>query len=358
MKLNMNHILEVSLPQIIDFFKQHNEKSFRAKQIWQWIYEKKIVDLDLMINIPQATKILLKEHFSFDLPKIYHKADSEDGTTKLLFKNNNNRSIETVIMRYEGRTSLCVSSQVGCKLACTFCQTGKLGFVSHLTKAEIIGQFIRAHEILKDENKKITHVVFMGMGEPLDNYEPVINSVNSLINEEEFGLSQRRVTLSTSGIVPKIYSLVQDTKASLAVSLHSATEQLRTDLMPINKKYSLSDLKDSLMHYQKETGKMVTLEFILIKNTNCNIKEAKALVKFIHGLRAKVNLIPFNPHPGLGHEKPSEQEIEEFQKYLSARNIPAPVRYSKGLDISGACGQLAAKNQELTEGIPKRSNLI
>lgn len=353
------HLLAQTFAELKATLAAAGEKPFRVKQVWDWIYDKKVVDPDMMANLPKASRERLKEQFDTALPELLNRLDSKDGSSKLLFKNRQGRMIETVIMRYEGRTSLCVSCQVGCKLACSFCQTGKLGFVAHLTEGEILGQFVAANQLIRDEGKAITHVVFMGMGEPLDNYKNVVPAIAKLISPDAFGLSHRKVTLSTSGMVPKIYQLIEDDcDAALAVSLHAATDALRTELMPINRKYDLKALKDALLHYQKVTGKTITLEFILIKDQNCTIKEAKALVKFIHGLKVKVNLIPFNSHPGLPHQRPSEDEILAFQRYLSTRSIPAPVRYSKGLDISGACGQLAAKTMNVNQAVPSRANLL
>lgn len=353
------HLLALTRSELKAALATAGEKPFRAGQIWDWLYAKKVVDPELMVNVPKATRLKLVSHFDLSLPTLLNRLDSKDGSSKLLFKNAKGRMIETVIMRYEGRTSLCVSCQVGCKLACSFCQTGKLGFVAHLSEAEILGQFIAANQMLRDEGKAITHVVFMGMGEPLDNYNNVVPAIAKLISPDAFGLSHRKVTLSTSGMVPKIYKLIEDgCEAALAVSLHAATDALRTELMPINRKYDLKALKDALVHYQQVTGKTITLEFILIKDQNCTIAQAKALVKFIHGMKVKVNLIPFNAHPGLPHQRPSEDEILAFQRYLSTRSIPAPVRYSKGLDISGACGQLAAKTMNVNQALPARANLI
>ena len=300
------------------------------------------------------------EHIDWTLPEITDSLDADDGATKLLLRNAKGQSIETVIMRYEGRTSLCVSSQVGCKLACAFCQTGKLGFFSHLGLHEILAQYAIAQQYLNDrhEHRRISHVVFMGMGEPLDNYDNAVGAANRLIDAKEYGLSNRHVTLSTSGLAPKIRQLAVDTKAALAVSLHASRDELRTELMPINRKYSLAELKAALLDYQAKTDKKVTIEYILIRDKNCGLREAKELVSFIHGLRAKVNLIPFNSHPGLPFQRPEAEEIRAFQKYLSDRSIPAPVRYSKGLNVSAACGQLAAKVAETLHQIPQRKAVL
>lgn len=335
--------------------EQYQQPRFRADQFFEWLFEKRVFDPDAMSNLSKDFRAKLKETIDWSLPKIVSKIDSPDGATKLLLTSGPSQSFEAVILRYENRTSLCVSSQVGCKLACTFCQTGKLGFFRNLSVGEILGQFVLANNIVRDEGRAITHVVFMGMGEPLNNYDNVIAATNVLT--KKFGLSHRRVTVSTSGIVSKIEPLSKDTRVALAVSLHACRDELRTDLMPINRRYPLAELKAELLKYQKTTGDPITFEYILIKDKNCGLREAKELVKFVHGFRAKINLIPFNAHPGMPFARPDEAAIKTFQSYLSERGIPAPVRYSKGLAISAACGQLAAKQKEQLDNIPKRASV-
>lgn len=356
MSLVRNSIFEIYPKELITWAESKGLPKFRAEQLLQWIFVNKVFSPEQMSNVPKDVKQSLTLDFDWTFPEIVSKLDSEDGATKLLLKSEKGHLIETVILRYENRISLCVSSQVGCKMACSFCQTGKLGFFRNLSAAEIMAQFTLAQSIVKPEGRFITHVVFMGMGEPLDNYDHVIKSVNLMI--EGYGLNPKNVTISTSGIVPKLLTLADDTKASLAVSLHAAREDLRTELMPINRKYPLSELKEALLHYQAKTGRRMTFEYILIKDKNTSLKEAKELIKFLHGFKAKVNLIPFNHHPGLEYDKPFEETIRAFQKYISDRSYPAPVRYSKGLDISGACGQLAAKKIESLEALPQRKSAL
>lgn len=331
---------------------------FRVKQLLEWIFTHREYDPDNMSNLPKTFKESLAEHFDWHMPEIVSRLDGDDGATKLLLRGSKQQVFEAVILRYEGRTSLCVSSQVGCKLACSFCQTGKLGFFRNLKAEEIISQFLIANRIVGPESRKISHIVFMGMGEPLDNYEQVIKAVNLLTREDGYGLSARRVTVSTSGISPKIGLLAEQARASLAVSLHAARDDLRSELMPINRRYPLANLKSQLLNYQEKTGDKITIEYILIKDKNCGPREAKELVKFLHGLKAKVNLIPFNAHPGMDYDRPDEAQILTFQRYLSKRGYPAPVRYSKGLGVSAACGQLAAKHQRNLDEAPKRKSVV
>lgn len=338
--------------------QQWNMPKFRSSQLLHWLFQHRNYELDTLSNLSKDFKDKLKKTFDWSLPEVCNRLDGQDGASKLLLKGTKGQIFEAVILRYAGRTSLCVSSQVGCRLACNFCQTGKLGFFRNLKAGEIIGQFILANKLIAKENRKISHIVFMGMGEPLDNFNEVKIAVNLLTKPECFGLSPRRVTVSTSGIAPKIRDFSEHMRASLALSLHASRDDLRSELMPINKRYSLEELKQALFHYQNKTQEKITIEYILIKNKNCGIKEAKELVRFLHGLKAKINLIPFNSHPGMEYQRPSEQEITSFQKYLSQRGYPAPVRYSKGLDVSAACGQLAAKHETMLKTPPKRKNVI
>jgi 23S rRNA (adenine2503-C2)-methyltransferase len=340
------------------FLESQSVPKFRSNQVADWVFKHFAKSTLEMTNVSKDLRALLDNQFDWTLPEIVSALDSKDGSTKLLLKTTSGQFIESVILRYEGRVSLCVSSQVGCKMACSFCQTGKLGFFRHLTTHEIIAQYLIAARIVRDEGRRLSHVVCMGMGEPLDNYDNVLKSVQMLVSPDGFGLSARHVTVSTSGIVPKIRDLAKDARCALAVSLHASRDELRQEIMPINRKWDLADLKTALLEYQRETGDKITFEYIMIRDKNCGLREAKELVKFLHGFRAKVNLIPFNAHPGLPYQRPTDDEIRAFQVYLAERSIAAPVRYSKGLDVSGACGQLAAKTQDSLHLAPRRKSVI
>ena len=334
------------------------EPRYRGKQICHRIYQQFINNPHEIGNLPHKLRERLSNELDWTLPKLVERLDSKDGSTKLLLATNRGQIFETVVMRYENRTSLCVSSQVGCKLACDFCQTGKLGFFAHLSKSLILAQVLIANRLLVQEKRKVTHIVFMGMGEPLDNYQNCIDAANWMMDPDGFHLSWRHVTISTSGLAPAISRFAEECKASLAVSLHAACNELRSKLMPINKKFPLARLKQEMVSYQSRTGKLITIEYILIKDVNCSIGAAKLLVKFVHGLRVKVNLIPFNAHPGLPYQSPLPETIRAFQRYLGVRSIPSPVRYSKGQDVSAACGQLAAKSQQRLDLAPERKMVL
>lgn len=355
----MKHYLSLTKSDWQELLSSWDVPKFRASQVTDWIFDKGVTTPEGMKNIGKALQERLKDELNWELPEIVNMLESEDGTTKFLLKGEQGHLIEGVLMRYEKRTSLCVSSQVGCKLACRFCQTGKLGFFRNLAAYEIIAQMVVANQLLKErgEDRRVSHVVYMGMGEPFDNYDAVIKATNMMIGPDEFGLSARHVTVSTSGIVSNIYKVASDTRAQLAVSLHAARDDLRSELMPINRKWKVSEVKSAILAWQKETGRKVTIQYILIAGKNCGRREAKELVKFLHGLKAKVNLIPFNAHPGLPYQRPSDEEIRAFQSYLAERSIPAPVRYSRGLEVSAACGQLAAKVQETLGEKPARKAL-
>jgi 23S rRNA (adenine2503-C2)-methyltransferase len=331
-------------PELIGKWSEScGHQRYRGDQIAKWIYQFGVCDPDAMSNLPKDLRATMQTGLDWDCGTVLSTQHSEDNATKLLLRTHLGNIIETVILRYEKRTSLCVSSQVGCKLRCTFCQTGKMGFHANLLSEEILLQVFVANRFLETENRKVSHVVFMGMGEPLDNYDNVKSAIAGMTSKHGFSLSPKRITLSTSGIIPALNRFTEEIPVHLAISLHSADEKNRTELMPLNKKYSLEKLKEVLLKYQKKTGNKITLEYILIKDVNSSIADAKKLVRFIHGLRVKVNLIPFNQHPGLPFDRPDDAVMEDFQKYLSDRSIPAPIRYSKGLDVSAACGQLVTE---------------
>ena len=343
---------DLSLSNWEEWTLQESIPKYRAKQIFQWIFQKNITAPSSFSNLPEAIRKKLAESFCWEPLIIDSKLISEDESQKLLLKTSDNLLIELVIMPYENRTTLCLSSQVGCKMGCTFCQTGKMGLKRNLSSGEILAQLLIANQIL--ENKKVTNVVFMGMGEPLDNYDAVVKACSIMISSDGFNLSKAKVTVSTSGLVPEIRKLGTDLPVRLAISLHNADNEKRSKLMPVNRKYSLDELKEALLEYPASSRYGITFEYVMIDGKNDSLQDAKKLVHFLHGIKAKVNLIPVNPFPGMPVTASTEQRIREFQMYLTKRSIPAPVRYSKGQDISGACGQLAAKRKEEVHMDPRK----
>lgn len=333
--------LDLSFEEWTQWCLSQNYPKFCASQIFDWIYKKKLLKPLEFSNLSMQIRQKLFETFDWDLMEIDSHLISVDKSEKLVLKTLDNLLIEMVIMPYESRTTLCISSQIGCRMGCHFCQTGRMGLQRNLSSGEILYQIILAHQL----GHKITNVVFMGMGEPLDNYDETVKACLKMVDLKGFGLSKSKVTISTSGIIPQINQLGHDLPVRLAISLHSADEKIRSEMMPVNNKYPLKDLKEALLNYPAPIRYGITFEYVLIENKNDSLEDAKKLVHFLHGLKAKVNLIPINLFPGLKMKPSQSERIALFQKYLVERSIPAPVRYSRGQDISGGCGQLAAKRQ-------------
>ena len=330
--------------------EKHQYRPFVAKQIYEWVFRKKTPDPMQFSNLSLDKRKQLLNDFQWETMTVDSHLFSKDGTEKLLLKTHDDLLVEMVLMPYEKRVTLCLSSQVGCKMGCTFCQTGKMGLKRNLSSGEILYQLLLANHLLK--HRAVTNVVFMGMGEPLDNYDEVIKACRTMVDPYGFALSKNRVTISTSGLVDKIEQLGKDLPLRLAISLHTADDQKRSAMMPINRKYPLSVLKQTLLSYPAPKHG-ITFEYVLIKNSNDSLSDAKKLVHFLHGIKAKVNLIPINHFPGVEMHPSEELSIKNFQGYLVKRSIPAPVRYSRGTDISAGCGQLAAKREHETHLDPR-----
>jgi 23S rRNA (adenine2503-C2)-methyltransferase len=345
----------LSQKQWEEWFLSKNLPSYNGKQVFQWIFQKGCLDPLSFTNISQAIRTELAECFDWKLLDIHSRLFSKDGSEKLLLQTEDRLLLEMVIMPYDDRVTLCISSQVGCRMGCSFCQTGKMGFKRNLTSGEILGQILLANQLLQEnpEKRKISNVVFMGMGEPLDNYDEVVKACLIMLDRQGLSLSKDKVTVSTSGLVPEIYRLGRDVPVRLAISLHSADETKRSQMMPINRKYPLTKLKKALLEYPAPSRYGITLEYVMIEGENDSLLDAKRLVTFIHGLKAKVNLIPINHFPGLKMKPSQEEALLTFQKYLSDRSIPAPIRYSRAQDVSGGCGQLAAKEQKDLDKDPR-----
>lgn len=346
--MSKSYAFDFSLEDWQQWAQAHTYPKFIAKQILQWIHQKGVFDPQEFTNLALSIRAQLSECFCWDLPLVDSRLKSQDGSEKILLGRGDGLLYEMVVMPYENRATLCLSSQVGCRMGCTFCQTGKMGFRRNLSSGEILGQIHLANRILseQEEERKVTNVVFMGMGEPLDNYDEVVKACRLMIDPKALGLNKSRVTVSTSGLVPEIRRLGEDLPVRLAISLHQAENVNRSRIMPVNRKYPLEELKKALMDYPAPSRHGITFEYVMIEGENDRIQDAKKLVKFLHGIKARVNLIPLNHFPGVEMRSSTAQRIREFQKYLSDRSIPAPVRYSRGQDISGGCGQLAAKREE------------
>jgi len=354
MSVTKKNIYNLTKKDLEDFIKNKNFKLFRARQIWNWLYVKGTKSFLEMNNLPNALIKLLDISFSISLLKVKESYISEDGTKKWLFKLKDGKEIETVFIPEGKRGTICVSSQVGCSLSCSFCHTGTMKLERNLELEEILGQIITVKFFLEDWRKKteekiVTNIVFMGMGEPLLNYNNVINSINILCDTEGLAISKRKITLSTSGIVNKIKDFQRDTDVNLAVSLHAAFDNIRDELVPVNKKWPISRLFKELEVYNStERKKRITFEYIMLEGVNDSLKDAKQLIKLISPLKSKVNLIPFNPWPDSSYNVSSPDKIDKFKKFiLENGKIIATIRMPRGDDILAACGQLKSLNKKL-----------
>jgi 23S rRNA (adenine2503-C2)-methyltransferase len=326
-----------------DYFRQIGEKPFRAVQLLQWIHQRGIDDFSLMTNLSKSLRAHLAEHCEIRPPEIVLAQQSADGTRKWLLQVDGINRIETVFIPEEGRGTLCVSSQVGCILNCSFCSTAQQGFNRNLGVGEIIGQVWMAQRELGD-TAKITNVVLMGMGEPLLNFTNVIHAMDLMMDDYSYCLSKRRVTLSTSGVVPAMLKLAEVSDVSLAVSLHAPDDALRDQLVPINRKYPLKELMEACRGYFKQDGRRkITMEYVMLAGINDSPAQAKALVKLLSNVPCKVNLIPFNPFPGSEYHCSSPETIARFSEILTQHGLITTTRKTRGEDIDAACGQLVGE---------------
>ncbi|TBR37823.1 23S rRNA (adenine(2503)-C(2))-methyltransferase RlmN [Marinomonas agarivorans] len=350
------NLLGLSPQKLIEFFDSIGEKKFRATQVLKWIHQKGADNFEDMTDVSKALRTKLTQICEIRAPEVVSQNISSDGTRKWVIRTdgNNNDCVETVLIPDGDRATLCVSSQVGCTLDCSFCSTGKQGFNRNLTPAEIIGQVWLAIKSFGpfDPNgpRRVTNVVMMGMGEPLMNFEPVVDAMTLMMDDNAYGMSKRRVTLSTSGVVPKIYELATRTDVSLAISLHAPDNALRDVLVPINKKYPIAELLDACQHYLSSLPdkRHITIEYTLIAGVNDSEDQARDLVTLLSDLECKVNLIPFNPFPNSGYDKPSNNQVRRFQKVLADKGYTVTVRTTRGDDIDAACGQLVGDFHDRT----------
>ncbi len=332
--------------EIKKFFLEHNEKAFRAKQVYEWIWKKHVSSFEEMRNISKAIINLLNEHFFLEKINILKEQKSSDGTIKVSFKLSDDEIIEGVLIPTSNRVTACISTQVGCTLACAFCATGKLGFTRNLTFDEIFDQ-VTILTKLSEENygQALSNIVYMGMGEPLLNYQNVIQSVEKITSETGMAMSPYRITISTVGISKMIRKLGDDNvKFNLALSLHAATDSKRRSIMPVNEYNSISTLIEALKYFHQKTKTRITIEYLLLHNFNDNIDDAKELCRFCKNFPVKINLIEYNTIENSGFQKSGEQRTLEFIDYLESKNLIVNLRRSRGKDIDAACGQLANKD--------------
>ncbi len=340
------NLLGLTKAEIKSLLNKINLPNFRASQIWNWIYRSGTIDFNEMTNISKDLRSLLSQNFNIWRPKISSTHQSQDGTIKWLLKLDDGNEVETVWIPDEERGTLCISSQVGCTLTCKFCHTGTQRLVRNLSSSEIVGQVMLAMDQLKDwpsasENRLLTSIVLMGMGEPLFNYENVKKALEIIMDHSGISLSRRRITLSTSGIVPEIKKCGDDLGVNLAISLHATNDNLRNELVPINKKYDIKQLLDAVRSYARiSNARRVTWEYVMLKGVNDTVEDAKNLVKLIKGIPSKINLIPFNEWPCSPYECSEDDSINNFAKIIMKAGYASPIRTPRGRDVMAACGQL------------------
>jgi 23S rRNA (adenine2503-C2)-methyltransferase len=345
-KLNFYGITQTELQK---YFTKEGKEKYRSQQVYKWVYERQITDFDQMSNLSKNFRDEFKSKIEFHLPQVVSHLISIDGTQKFLFKLLSDgafasETVEAVIIPSGDRLTLCISSEVGCNMACKFCFTGKQKLKRRLKAHEIVGQFIQVKNALQKQgpDKRISNIVYMGMGEPLDNSDEVFKSVEILHDPWGINLSRKKITISTSGIVPEMWK-VADHGVRLAVSLNGSNDEVRSQVMPINKKYPLKDLLAACQEYAAETGEKVTFEYVLLKGVTDSEAQAKELFKLTRKIPCKINLIPFNEHPGADFHRPEDSVIEKFQKILFDLGAHVLIRRTMGRDIYAACGQLTSE---------------
>jgi 23S rRNA (adenine2503-C2)-methyltransferase len=335
-------LYELNLEELTQFITGLGEPPFRARQIWQWLYQHYATDFDEMTNLSKSLRQKLAETAVIPILPVAFSQHSSDGQTKkVLFQLADGQTIETVLMRYEKRRTLCISTQAGCAMGCVFCATGQMGFFRNLSTGEIIGQVLHFARELAAEGEHVTNIVMMGMGEPLHNYQPTLDAVDRLTDENGFNLGARKITVSTVGLVPAIRRYADEQRQTpLAVSLHAATDAERDKLIPINKRWPLAELMAACRYYTDKTGRRLTIEWALINGENDTIEQAQALGQLVQGMLCHVNLIPLNPTQGYGGRPSSRQRVEAFQQELAKYGVTSTVRVRRGIDIQAGCGQL------------------
>lgn len=359
------NLLGLSVSKLGDFFEQLGEKRFRATQMVKWIHQMGERDFDQMTNLSKSLREKLHEFAEIRLPEVVSCQDSSDGTRKWLIKVEGGSCIEMVYIPEKDRGTLCVSSQIGCALDCSFCATGKQGFNRDLNTAEIIGQLWIAAESFDQfgtkATRRVTNVVMMGMGEPLMNFDNVVDAMNLMMEDNAYGLSKRRVTLSTAGVVPALDQLAEVTDVSLAISLHAPNDELRNELVPINRKYSVTEFVQSAKNYiekMPDNRRKATVEYTLMDQVNDRSVHARELAELLRDLPCKINLIPFNPFPGSDYKRVTNAALNRFRDILQGEGYTVTVRTTRGDDIAAACGQLAGEVNDRTKRQQRYKNKL
>jgi len=352
-EMGRQNLIGLSKDDLIALLGEYQIPAFRAKQIWHWIYHRGVKSFEDMANIPKDMKAFLDDRFSVGRPKIETEQRSVDGTIKWLLKLQDGQMVETVFIPENDRGTLCVSSQIGCTLTCKFCHTGTQPLVRNLGSHEILQQIMHARDVLeewpssgtKEGGRDFTNIVMMGMGEPLYNYDNVAKALKICMDEDGLSISKRKITLSTSGVVPLIVKCGEELNVNLAISLHSANDDVRSDIMPINKKYPLNELMQACRDYPLDSRRRITFEYVMLKDINDSDEDAHKLAALIGDIPAKINLIPFNEWPGSGFTVSDSDRITKFAKILLDKGFDTPIRKTRGDDILAACGQLKSASK-------------
>ena len=345
----MINLYNYSLEKLEELMLSLQEKKYRATQLFKWIYEKRVTSFDEMSDVSKSFREVLNRDFCLVKPKIHKEQRSKDGTIKLLLELEDGDKVETVLMRYNYGNAVCVSSEVGCNMGCAFCASGLLKKKRELLVSEMIGQVLVIDDILKAEgnNERVTHVVVMGTGEPFDNYENVMDFIRILNHPHGLAIGARHITVSTRGIVPKIYDYAKEgLQINLAISLHAPSDEIRKKIMPISFKYPMNELMEAVKYYEKNAGRRVTFEYILLNGINDSKEDAKKLAKLIKGTLAYVNLIPYNSVDENKYKRSDDKSVRDFMDTLIKCGVNATIRREFGSDIDAACGQLRAKDEK------------
>lgn len=340
-------IYDYTFEQLQQWVKEQGEPAFRAEQIFDWTYVKRVNSFEEMSNLSKKLRDKLNDSFQFLTLSEITRFESRDGTVKFLFGLNDNHAIETVIMRHSYGNSVCVTTQVGCRIGCTFCASTLGGLKRNLTAGEIVAQVVTSQKMLDATNERVSSIVIMGSGEPFENYDETMSFLRTMIHPKGLNIGQRHITVSTSGIVPSIYKFAdEDTQINLALSIHAPNDQLRSKLMPVNRRYPFDDVIEAIKYYQAKTGRRITFEYALIGGVNDQVEHAEELASVIKDMLCHVNLIPVNHVPERNYVRTPREEIFAFARALEKQDINVTIRREQGHDIAAACGQLRAKHME------------
>jgi 23S rRNA (adenine2503-C2)-methyltransferase len=345
--MNKKSIYSLQLDELKSWLTENDEKPFRAEQIFDWLYKKRITAFEDMSNVAKGLRDKLSEHFQLTTLNTAIQQTSADGTIKFLFELHDGYSIETVLMRHDYGNSVCVTTQVGCRIGCTFCASTLGGLKRHLEAGEIVAQVVKVQQTLDETNERVDSVVIMGIGEPFDNYDNMLSFLKIINHEKALNIGARHITVSTSGIVPKIYQFADEkTQINFAISLHAPNTELRSRLMPINKAYKLDDLMKAVRYYIDKTGRRISFEYGLFGGVNDSVEHAEELAGLLKGIKCHVNLIPVNYVPERDYVRTPREKIFAFEKTLKNLGINVTIRREQGSDIDAACGQLRAKERK------------